>query len=606
MKKLILTMIFTALFYCSVNADTIINVPIDSRPISTDYLENLAEIGRDKYISMDKKNMDFFSSYEPDNHMGNSSEIRKELKEVIENNNNPYTTVIINTSTYITNGLVGSRCGINYKDYKEALEELRAVMSENPQPRYYVNMPMPRTLPETRFNKIWPDNNTIKGIAWYYLQENPNSEDEKEISQYVNIKPEQILMEYSYVENKAYELGGYNKLTKWERNFIHSFNSKYRNSAPYKQYIEYYKSTYENCADMFSLLLEYKKQGILDEIVVSNDDLQLPNSITYFASKNADWIQKEEGSPIKYSFARTYLKTAPTSIMRVLRDSYGAKELSLSNMGMGNSINIINGTDEVPQLIYARDYSKRKNLSTRINVINNKITENVGAYDVKRFGSVTNAAINFAAGNTGIYTEKPVDMYVYDYAAEGNADYILSGINKSITRGNNTALIELFGTGSVNNGNYIFNRLLENDKISGLCAYSAWNTHGNAIGLGIAQAVVFSVAQEKSNSPYDTAEAQAEMLLQHFIEDGVYTSRVKRELANKGYRPNVDDRIHSQMLYEMLEPEKLVNSLKGHTVSIKGEDYVINELNVDKTAFPWGRTFDILIESTAKSVKKLK
>lgn len=606
MKKLFFTMIFTALLYCSANADTIINVPIDSRPISTDYLENLAEIGRDNVITMDKKNMDFFSSYEPDNHIGNSTEVRKEVENTVRANNNSYTTVIINTSSYITNGLVGSRCSVNYSDYKEALNDLEKLTTENTNPRYYVNLPMPRALPETRFNTIWPDNNKLKGLSWYYLKENESCEDYNIIyNTYSYVTPEQFLMEYGYVENKALELGGYNKLTKWERSFIQDFNAHYKNSSPFKTYVENYKSTYEDCADIFAKLIEFRERGLIDEIVVSNDDLQLPNSITYFAGQNAQWVQREEGNAIKYSFARTYRKIAPTSVERIIRDKYGADILNEANNGRGRFVNIINGTDEVPQLIYARDYSKRKNISPSYNIITNNMSQSVSAYDVKRAGLVTRAAVAFASGNIGIYTKKPVDMYIYDYSHEGNDKYILNNINKSISKGNNTALIELLGTGSVSKGNYILENLLKSDKLSQLCAYSAWNTNGNAIGLGIAQAQVFSVADEKSNSPISTAEAQARVLLQHYIEDGVYTSRVKRELSNEGYRPDVEARTHSQMLYDRLDISDYINAIKNHTITVKDEKYEISKLSVDRASFPWGRTFDILLEisSSAKNIK---
>ena len=606
MKKLFLTMIFTALLYCSANADTIVNVPIDSRPISTDYLENLAEIGRDTVITMDKKNMDFFSSYEPDNHIGNSAEVRKEVENTVRANNNPYTTVIINTSSYITNGLVGSRCSVNYSDYKSALKDLEKLTTENTNPRYYVNITMPRALPETRFNTIWADNNKVKGLGWFYLKENENCENYDVIyNTYAYVTPEQLLMEYSYVENKALELGGYNKLTKWERSFIHDFNAHYKNGAPYSTYVENYKSTYEDCADIFAKLVEFREKGLIDEIIVSNDDLQLPNSITYFAGQNAQWVQKEEGSAIKYSFARTYRKIAPTSVERIIRDKYGADVLNEANNGRGKYINIINGTDEVPQLIYARDYSKRKNISPSYNIITNNMSEKVSDYDVKRAGLVTRAAVAFASGNIGIYTEKPVDMYIYDYSHEGNDKYILNNISKSISKGNNTALIELFGTGSVSKGNYILESLLKSDKLSSLCAYSAWNTNGNAIGLGVAQAQVFSVADENTNSPINTAQAQAKCLLQHYIEDGVYTSRVKRELSGEGYRPDIEARTHSQMLYDRLDTDNYINAIKNHIFTVKGDKYEITKLNVDRVSFPWGRTFDILIDmsSSAKNVK---
>lgn len=600
MKKLLLALFFTTMFYTGVQADTIINVPIDSRPISCEYLENLAAIGNDICITVDKENMDFFSSYEPDNHLGNSEKVRENVAELVSNHNNNKTTVIINTSSYVTNGLVGSRISSSYDNWQEAIEELKNLATTYSEPKYYVNMPMPRALPETRYNEIWANNESLKGLAWYYKSENSENPYGEELDKYLNVTPTQILMEYGYVANKARELGGYNKLTSWERSFITYFDSHYKTVYPYRKYVEAYESTYANCAKMFSALLELEKADIIDEIVVSNDDLQLPDSITFFASKGEDWIQKEEGSPIKYSFARTYLKIAPGSIEDSIRRSYDNTTLALVNSGRGRNINIINGTDEVPQLIYARDYTGRNGKSASINIINNRMSTNVAAYDVKRFGTITNAAINFSSG-LGIKAQKPVDLYIYDYENEGNEAYILNGIRTSLNKGRNVALTELFGSGSISKGNYIFEKLYNQGLLPKLCAYSAWNTHGNAIGLCIAQAQVFSVAQENSTAPRNTAEAQANMLLQHFIEDGVYASRVKRELSNMGYKPNVEDRTEASILREKLNVESSTEILKDSVITVANSDFIIKNIDVNSLSFPWGRTFDILVKSTVNA-----
>ena len=99
MKKLFFTLIFAVMFALPVYADTIITAPIDGRPISDEYLGNLAQIGGDEFISVSKENLDFFSSYEPDNHLGKSDKVREELYSLVSKNNNDRTTVIINTSS---------------------------------------------------------------------------------------------------------------------------------------------------------------------------------------------------------------------------------------------------------------------------------------------------------------------------------------------------------------------------------------------------------------------------------------------------------------------------------------------------------------------------
>lgn len=604
MKKTVFTIaaaIFTLVLSTVIYADTIITVPIDGRPISDEYLENLVKIGGDKYISVDKKNMDFFSSYEPDNHLGNSKAIREELYNIVSQNNNEYTTVIINTSSYITNGLVGSRCGINYDDTKAAIEDLHRLITDFPEPKYYVNLSMPRSLPETRFNKIWCDNEKLKGLAAYYLEENPDCADYDEISQkYSQVTPIQYIMEFSYVDSKAAELGE-DKLTDWERNFLHYFNRNIKTKEPYRQYVEYYKKPYSLTAGIFSTLLKWHKAGELDEIIVSNDDLQVPDFITYMSQKKADWIQTKNNSPVKYSYARQYMETSPSSVQKELSAVYGKKEIGRAAAGNGKSINIIYGTDEIPQLIYARDYVQRKNRTANISITYNDVTQNVATFDVIQPGNITRTALNFTKGNVGSYTTKKLDMYVYDYKmSKDTSQDILAKMEKSYKKGNSVGLIELF---SGTKDNTLFKTMRNRKELGMLCAYSAWNTNANALGLGIAHAQVYAAANECTNSPSTSLEAQLNMLLQHLIEDGIYTKSGKLALSNKGYRPNVEDRTHSQMLCDILETDSITDNLKAMDYSFKGVKYRLENAEVERTSFPWGRTFDIFIESNIE-VKK--
>lgn len=598
MKKalFVIAAVLTTLMGSAVYADTVINVPIDGRPISDEYLRNLTAIGRDEYISVSKENMDFFSSYEPDNHLGKSDKLREELYNTVSQHNNEYTTVIINTSSYITNGLVGSRCGVNYEDTYNALQELHRLITDFPEPKYYVNLSVPRSLPETRFNKIWCNDEKLKGLAWYYLKDNPDCENYSEISlKYSNVTPIQYIMEFSYVDSKASELGE-DKLTSWEKSFLHYFNTNIKTKEPYRKYVEYYKKPYEMTSAIFSSLLEWHKNGELEEIVVSNDDLQIPDFITYMAGKNAGWIQTKNGSPIKYSYARLYMEASTSSVQRRLADTYGKKELGRALTGSGRSINIIYGTDEIPQLIYARDYSARKNKTADISVNYNDITQNVATFDVLQPGNITRTAINFVKNGIGRYTDKKLDMYVYDYRMEDNTSKaMLAKLESSYEKGNSTGLIELF---SGTKENTLFMTMRNRRELGMLSAYSAWNTNANAIGLGIAHGQVYAVANECTNSPSDTLEAQLDMLMQHLIEDGIYTKRGKLALSNKGYRPNVEDRTHSQMLYDMLEINTVTDNIKAMNYSIKGIDYSVTDAEITKTSFPWGRTFDIYVEGS--------
>ena len=167
MKKLFLALFCSLFFALPVYADNVITAPIDGRPISKEYLGKLAELGSDQFYTVSDENLDFFSSYEPDNHLGNSQKVREEIYNIVSQKNTDNTTVIINTSSYITNGLVGSRCGVNYDNYKDALKDLDKLMTDFNKPTYYVNLSVPRSLPETRFNKIWVNDNKMRGLGYY-------------------------------------------------------------------------------------------------------------------------------------------------------------------------------------------------------------------------------------------------------------------------------------------------------------------------------------------------------------------------------------------------------------------------------------------------------
>ncbi len=597
MKKFVFTIFCSLVFATGVYANTIVTSPIDSRPISYDYLNNLSNIAGDNVVSVDKKNLDFFSTYEPDNRLGNSEKVREEMYELVEKNNNENSTVIINTSSYITNGLVGSRCGVNYTSYYKALRDLKDLATNFDKPYYYVNLSVPRALPETRFNEIWPNDNKLKGIAHYYLKYNKESENYDYIDlNYSNVTPIQYIMEFSYVANKANELGE-NKLTEWERDFYNYFNKNIKNTAPYKQYVDYYIKPYEASYNILNTLIEYQKDGIIDEIVISTDDLQIPNSISYFNSIGEKWIPCENKSPIKFSYARTFTESGPRSIKKSIKEAYSDIEYGKANVGSGKVLNIIYGTDEVPQLIYARDLTRRQNLTPRVQFVYNDVKQNVATFDVKQPGNIARAAYNFVRHNVGNYTKKDSEIYIYDYNVK--TESVVSTINKmrrAYQNNKDIALIELFDL-------FMPNDVFENIKNSRveigfdkLNAYSAWNTNANAIGLGVAHNQVYSIAKETTKRPKETLKAQLNMLAQHLIEDGIYTKSGKLALSNRGYRPNVEDRIDSKTLYNLVDTKAVTSILNNRKYEILDKVYEVRKFEVSKFCFPWGRPFDVYLE----------
>ena len=601
MKKLVFAyFMLMCMFIIAVPAycNTIITVPIDGRPISDEYLGNLAKVGGDNFIAVGNDNMDFFSSYEPDNHIANSKEIRKELYNTVANNNTTDTTVIINTSSYITNGLVGSRCGINYNDKDEALNDLKQLVTDFKNPKYYINLAMPRSLPETRFNQIWPDNNNMTGLGHYYLIHNKDDINHEEISaRFTSVTPIQYIMEFSYIDNKASEIG-YKNLTPWEQDFITHFNNEVKNNELYKEYVNYYKEPYLQSRNIFETLLNWQTEGLINEIIISTDDLQIPNSISYFNTKKANWVQNKNNSPIKYSYARAYMEIMPDSIEKTIAKRLTPSEVGRAVNGNGRNINIIYGTDEIPQMIYARDYTARHNKTPRFNITYNDVSQGVATFDVVQTGHITRTAINFTKGNVGNYTTKDFNLYIYDYKVRTNSVNQFYNKMTKASKDNNIGLIELFNGKS---DNELFNMFVNGNKysLSTLNTYSAWNTSANAIGLGVAHSQVFAIVDEMPTNANEQLAAHINMLLQHFIEDGIYSKSGKLELVNKGYRPNVEDRTNSQTLIDLLNTDIIVNSMQKGNYTLGSNNYTASSIEVGNISFPWGRTFEIYITSKA-------
>ncbi len=595
-KLITATLISSLLLTTGVYASTIVTAPIDSRPISTDYLNDLAQLGGDKAVYPGKDILDMFPADESLNRFADSSAVRESIYELTGENNREDNTVIINTSSYFTSGLVGSRIGSCYGDIDKALEDLRQLATDYPLPYYYVNLTTPRSLPETRFNDIWRNDDSITGIGYYYLQRNPNCEDYDYIkANFSKITPSQLLMEYSYVCGKLDE--GV-PLQSWERDFYKTVNSRYMSKDPYRSYLNNYIEPFKKSVEIMNGLIELKNEGLIDEIVISTDDLQLPASISYFFAQDAPWVQKQGGSAVKYSFARTYFETGSTSIMRSLDNSIGKKERYLAMAGRGKEVNVIYGTDEVPQLIYARDLVRRTGKGTAINPVYNINSAAVAAYDVNNAQKLTNAAISFTGNNRG-YFDRHTDLYIYSYSANSKPSDTVNKMKASIDKGKNAALIELYDSKTLNNSNNALFKLLTDGRglsLTELTGYSAWNTNGNAIGLGVAEAQVCAIAQETTNSPGTYAANKVNVLLQHALEDGVYTVQTKRLLSNAGYKPTTDELENSDKLRESLLNNNVISEFENSTIEIKGKTYRVKNISIDKCGFPWARTFDCILD----------
>ncbi len=582
----------------------VITAPIDSRPVSLDYLRDLAELNGEDFFAPSKDVLDMFPINSNYNRFAKSKNVREEIREAVSRANKEDTTVIINVSSYMTAGLVGSRCGENYKDFEDALSELSELTELYSKPTYYVNLSMPRTLPETRMNKIWSDDKKYRGLGYYYVKYNENCDDKVYISsKLARINPEQLLMEWSYVFNKKQEVGE-EKLEPWEKDFLKHFDSVYRGVEPYRTYLSKYVLPFSAVSEIFSKLMKMQDEGKIDEIVISNDDFQIPNFITYFNGKGADWIPKENGTPIKFSFARNYITNGPRSIYKLLKDKKGVYEAERALIGKGKNINFIFGTDELPQLIYARDLSKRKNISANFNVISTSSDGEVAQFDVLKTNSLIKNDLNFVSGGQK-KAQRKTDLYMFDYNNKNvSANDILKKMNESKKKGRNVGLIEIFSSDvSATGKNLLFKKLLENSKekndnigVADLACYSAWNTNANAIGLGTAHAQVYGIMQESSDDFSSFLEKHLRLLAVHCSEDGFYTVMGKRILTNERFVPVYEDTLKSEKLLLVVGSEEVVSAFKGKEYVFDDRKFVVDEFEISDYNFPWGRLFECYLD----------
>lgn len=572
--------------------NTIITTPLDGRPISGEYLKNLVSFGGDNYVSagdsdtMPNAFLDqgFKNPGDKEITTGDSVGIRNNLYEIVKKHNNTNTTVIINTSSYITKGMIGCRIPYNYENYDQALIDMDNLIDTCNNPRYYIHALMPRTQPESRaFN--WGEDKKIDGMEHYYNKKyNPDNSKSYEISF------SQGLLEWGYVRNKLNETG---IISDWEMEFLNIFENQFINSQPHKlpQNLKYknkplpfvYKDLFYKAAQVMKSLIDRVYTGKIDDLVLSAEDFEVPEFV--WKNKDAPWVKKDfYNNPVKYSWSRTYLITDPDSVMNYHKAYFGTAELEKAQKGSGKKINYIFGADEIPQMIYARDLTKRKGIATKFskpvfdfsenNVngkwVNKSMLENwVGRYDVVSVGEIITQRLNYVTtkespdtyqkGVTCPQAQKTFDLFIhnsdwispqdiklrldgkitdplygYNLLDSKKASVFASKIYQSYNNGNNTGLIDL-KTNSVDWE--LFNSLSSDTKnsITQLSCYSGWNTIGNSAGLGIAHGQVFGIFDYLGgplNKLDEKVKFHSQILAQHLLEDSLYNTKIKAVYKN--------------------------------------------------------------------------
>ncbi|MBR1444234.1 MAG: DUF4127 family protein, partial [Firmicutes bacterium] len=449
-------------------------------------------------------------------------------------------------------------------------------------------------------NAVWRDTKPVKGLCYYYLKYNEDSPNKAYInSNLVRVHPIQLLFEYVYLYNKQQELGKDN-IAIWESEFIEEFEKNYKKNEPYKSYIENYIKPYRSAAQIYSKVSQWNKEGLIDEIIIGVDDFQLPDSMIYLcANEPGDWIGYDENNtPIKYSYARTYLLSGEGSIYKKLVSQVGRSEALDSYNARGKDVNFIFGTDEIPQLIYARDVSKRTGLSANF-TLHTGSANGISKWDLLANEKILRNAITFVSYSKR-KTKGEFDLFIYEYADKNNFyEKTYEIMNRKYKSGSDIGLIELFdGT-----DNLLYNKLANTKSntdldLTDLSMYCAWNTSANAIGLGVAHAQVFSLAKQTTADEKNFIAAQTDILITHLLEDGKYTHSGKKALSNRGYIPTADNSHNNEELYNILAPQPVLDKFSGKIYSLNGRNYKIDNCTLTDYDFPWTRLFDCYLNIT--------
>ncbi|MBR1736843.1 MAG: DUF4127 family protein, partial [Firmicutes bacterium] len=407
------------------------------------------------------------------------------------------------------------------------------------------------------------------------------------------------LLEYVYIYNKQQELGKDN-ISIWEKEFLEEFDKNYKKNEPYRSYIENYIRPYKSASQIYSKVSAWNRSGLIDEIIIGVDDFQLPDSMIYLGTNEpGDWIGYDENnSPIKYSYARTYLLTGEGSIYKQLISDVGRSDALDSYNARGKNINFIFGTDEIPQLIYARDFSKRTGLCANF-TLHTGNADGISKYDLLANERILRNAISFVSYSKR-RTNGEFDLFIYEYGSKKNSyEKTYEMMDRKYKAGSDIGLIELFDGSS----NLLFNKLVntksdENLDITDLSMYCAWNTSANAIGLGVAHAQVYSAAKQTTADDSKFIRTQTDILITHLLEDGKYTHSGKKALSNKGYIPTADNSHNNEELRNILDPQPILDKFSGKIYTLNGKNYRIDDCALTDYDFPWTRLFDCYLKIT--------
>jgi hypothetical protein len=188
-----------------------------------------------------------------------------------------------------------------------------------------------------------------------------------------------------------------------------------------------------------------------------------------------------------------------------------------------------------------------------------------------------------------------------------DVDEFVRAIATDVARERNVAVIDV---AFVNGADLaLCDRLLATVPLSQLAAFSAWNTAGNSLGSGLAQAVVRAIRRRRMSSD-DALVAHLSLLFVHLLDDYAFQGIVRtqlmlEDLPELGVVPSFD-RLPDHVVLEVEHRierrlsayvDSLVGSFAAHPLgSSGGSTRPLASVTIDPPRLPWQRLFEVAIE----------
>ena len=547
-----------------VNSVSLVNVPIDSRPITRSNFEHLVNATNFNYIEVSNG----LDSYDANGyHSGSIETIQSNLEEYLKSNS-LNSTVILNLSSYIFGGLINSRNPDLYYNeiYEKNLGILEDLIEAYPNNRFYINFTIPRAYIEDRVNAYENANTYITDTLNNYVYSDMSS-----INFMYAIEQWSYIYFMKLMNPMNYQIIMQNSTV---NNFYNDFYNKYKNDC------SKYVNMYEQSTLILKILKEISDEN--DNVIInySLDDPTLSDYVTQFEYTISSFIVRDsEDNIIKYNGTNYVYEYA--------------------NNLFGNDYVNLSSVDDYNHVVLARELNRVNNRKTIINknYSSSDLKDYVGPYDSLTLAELFEQDQNFINADVSSETVEYINSY---YAINLSEDQKNSYINSINSLGNNKMIIS--NSYDVSDIQILSDTVLENFSVFNFASFGGWNTNANAIGTQIGRTVAYISLFNDINDCIDSNICTKTSLTPELLNRvnnydktrliGVLEDSVYNLLAYKNINTLSSNIYYNYFLNEFFSTKF---DFAGYQYNYSASNSLIEYSN------PWSRNFEIKYEIVLKS-----